>query len=289
MKIIKTTDTDSIKPYLEKLVIPDENSHKGQNGKLLIVGGSSLFHAASIWAAEIASHFVDMVHYCSTDENNEIVHSLKKMFRNGIVVSREHLDDYAKEDNAILIGPGLMRDGVEGETTEKLTRHIIESHPEKPIVLDAGALQMMKAEWLNDLKEMPIVTPHQLEFHRLFGLDLSKLSVEEKARAVTDIARAHRSVILLKAVVDIISDGENTVIVEGGNAGLTKGGTGDILAGLVAALRTKNDAMTSAVLGSYILKRTADGLFSSKGTWYNNSDLIGSIPDTLRNIVEGRI
>src|SRR3990167_5420789 len=106
---IKTSDTKSIKPYLKEIFLPKPNSHKGQNGKVLIIGGSSLFHAASIWAAEIASHFVDMVHYSSTKENNEIFLSLKKKFRNGIVIPQKHILEYVEEDDVILIGPGMVR------------------------------------------------------------------------------------------------------------------------------------------------------------------------------------
>lgn len=282
---IKSKDTEGIQLYVQKLVIPSAQSHKGQNGKVLVIGGSHLFHAASIWAAEVASHFADMVHYCSTAENNEIMKSLKTAFRNGIVVPRGAMKEYVQEDDAILIGPGMVRTGDEATVTETITRSLLELYPAKRFILDAGALQMMKAEFLIDMKEKTIVTPHQHEFARLFGRDVSDLSLEEKARAVAAAARAHNTVILLKAIVDIISDGNETVIVEGGNAGLTKGGTGDILAGLVAALRTKNDPVTSAVLGSYLLKRTADELFQKKGTWYNNSDLIGSIPEVLNSLL----
>ena len=88
------------------------NSHKGQNGRVLIIGGSSLFHSSSIWAAEIASYFVDIVHYSSTKENNEIFLSLKKKFRNGIVVEQKDLDEYVKEDDAILVGPGMLRKNI---------------------------------------------------------------------------------------------------------------------------------------------------------------------------------
>ena len=107
--LIKTFDIKTIKPLMQKLFIPKSNSHKGQNGKVLIIGGSSLFHSASIWAAEIASHFVDIVHYSSTKENNEIFLSLKKKFHNGIIVSQKELEHYVKEDDAILLGPGMLR------------------------------------------------------------------------------------------------------------------------------------------------------------------------------------
>src|SRR5579864_8248940 len=94
---------------LKKLYIPPPDSHKGQNGKLLIIGGSHLFHAASLWALNIASRVVDMLFYSSVPENNQIVQELKKEFRNGIVVPRTEIENYAQEADCILIGPGMVR------------------------------------------------------------------------------------------------------------------------------------------------------------------------------------
>ena len=94
MIMIKTTQPNSITPFLKNIKLPVSESHKGQNGKILIIGGSQLFHAASLWSAEVASHFADMVHYASTEENNKIFLSLKTKFRNGIIVHREHLQSF---------------------------------------------------------------------------------------------------------------------------------------------------------------------------------------------------
>lgn len=285
MMIVKTSDFNSIKPFVEKLNLPQSNSHKGQNGRLLVIGGSSLFHSASIWAAEIASHFVDIVHYSSTVENNEIFLSLKKKFRNGIVVAQKDLNDYIKEDDAILIGPGMMREGKEGEYTYNLTKSLIVNFPNKRFVFDGGALQMMEPDWLLNLKIKPILTPHQKEFSRLFGADIEKLAIDEKAKIVQELAKKYTCVILLKAITDIISDGEKTFFVEGGDAGLTKGGTGDLLAGMTAAFYTKNNPMESAIISSYILKKSGEKLFEKKKYWYNVDDLIDSVPITLANLL----
>ena len=284
--LIKTTDTESIKELLIQLYIPSNNSHKGQNGRVLIIGGSSLFHSASIWAAEIASHFVDIVHYSSTIENNEIFLSLKKKFHNGIVVAKNDLEFYINEDDAILIGPGMSREqNDEGKYTYSLTKSIIEKFSNKRFVFDAGSLQMMKPDWLLNLKQSPILTPHQIEFERLFKIEIINQSFEEKIKSVEKVAKQYRCIILLKAIDDIISDGVNTYVIKGGNAGLTKGGTGDILAGLTVAFYAKNNPLLSAILASYFIKRSGDQLFKTVATWYNNDDIIKIIPKTIKELV----
>ena len=280
--LIKTCDTNLVKTFLSKLTLPKHNSHKGQNGRVLIIGGSSLFHSASLWAAEIASHFVDMVHYSSTVENEKIFLSLKKKFRNGMVIPKEKLMEYVKEDDVILVGPGMMREGKEGEYALNIVKSLIESFLEKQYVFDAGALQMMKPEWLLQLKTPAIVTPHQKEFEKLFGISILDRSLIEKEKIVKETAKKYKIIILLKAIIDIISDGNEVYLVEGGNSGLTKGGTGDILAGLTAALSSTNPTLISSVSSSILLKKTGDKLFQSKGYWYNIGNIIETIPEVLK-------
>ena len=280
---IKTSDTKLVKTILSKLSLPKPNSHKGQNGRVLIIGGSSLFHSASLWAAEVASHFCDIVHYSSTVENEKIFLSLKKKFRNGMIVPQEKIMEYAKEDDAILVGSGMMREGKEAKYTFDLTKSLIKNFPDKQFVFDAGSLQMMKPEWLLSLKKPAVITPHQTEFEKLFNQPILNLTIEEKTKMVEEAAKKYKAIILLKAVVDIISDGKQTYVVEGGNAGLTKGGTGDILAGLTTALLAINPVLISAVSASILLKETGDKLFQSKGYWYNIDNIIELIPEVLKN------
>ena len=142
------------------MYIPAPDSHKGQNGRLLVIGGSHLFHAASLWALTVASRIVDLVHYCSVPENNEIVKRAKEEFRNGIVVSRRDVENYIEEDDCILIGPGMTRDG----ETETLTNSLLKKYPHKQWVIDAGALQMMDVSLI---PKNAILTPHHGEFESL--------------------------------------------------------------------------------------------------------------------------
>lgn len=85
---ISTNDNSLVKKLFKDFVLPEEQSHKGENGKILIIGGSSLFHAAPLWSAEVASYFADLVHFSSTEENEKIFLNLKTKFRNGIVIKK---------------------------------------------------------------------------------------------------------------------------------------------------------------------------------------------------------
>jgi NAD(P)H-hydrate epimerase len=299
---LTTSDTQGFIPVRDRLFVPPAESHKGQNGRLLVIGGSQLFHAAVLWSAEIASHFVDMVHFASTEENNAIFAALKETFRNGIVVRREAIPEYAAEDDCILMGPGMVRteqpagdipDGYdeilrirdEGVFTRALTRYATRHFAGKRLVLDAGALQMLDPAWLHELKEKPVITPHQLEFERVFGVDVRDMEFERKVETVRQFAERYSCVILLKAITDIASDGNDVYVIEGGNQGLTKGGSGDVLSGLIAAFATKTDPLVSAVAGSFLLKKAADELSETSGYWYNMDNLINRIPETLKRMM----
>lgn len=297
-----------IHEYIQSLKHRESNSHKGNNGKVLVIGGSSLFHGAVLWSAEMASHIVDMVHVASTKENNEIIKAVKIAWQAGIVVPQKDIPHYALEDDVILVGNGMMRNEVEsskfkvksvkwedilniqdeGMFTQQLVRYLIEQFPEKQFIFDAGALQMMDKDWLKLLKKKALVTPHQKEFTALFKVDVHKMELAEKISVVEQMANEYNCIIILKAIDDIVSDGKKTIVVRGGNAGLTKGGTGDILAGLIAGLSARSDVVASAVVGSYLLKQTADQLYQVKGDWYSVADIISALPRLFHSLSQHR-
>jgi len=293
-------------PEIKDLFLPKDDSHKGQNGRLLIIGGSHLFHAASLWALKVASRIVDLVHYSSIPENNRIVQKLKEEFRDGIVVPREEIENYIEEDDCILIGPGMVRTegrglgminsklGIknikeindkkdEGLQTYYLTKYLLRKYPHKRWVIDAGALQMLD---LNDIPENAILTPHLGEFEGLEAKN-STLTIKNKTlkERVKNFAFLYKCIVLLKGKVDIVACGDKVKEIKGGNAGMTKGGTGDVLAGLVAGIYCKNNAWLSAVTASFINKKSSEELFETKGYWYNASDLADQIPKTMKQII----
>lgn len=291
---------------LKKLYIPPPTSHKGQNGKLLLIGGSHLFHAASLWSLEVASKIVDMVFYASVPENNEIVQKAREQFRNGIVIRREDLESYVKEADCILIGPGMVRDYKlkehlssikiddivfinniknEGEQSFLLTSYLLRHYPEKKYVIDAGALQMMDPKWLKHIKGLPIVTPHHAEFEQVFGIELATEDPYKLELILSSVAKEYGCVILLKGQFDVACSPTECALIPGGNAGMTKGGTGDVLAGLVASLYCKNDSLLSASCASYINKKAGERLFTDTGYYFNSSDLINVIPKVMKELI----
>lgn len=317
-----------IHQQLEQLNLPDGSAHKGQNGKVLIIGGSELFHAASKWSLDVVSRLVDMVFYSSVPSNNQLILEAKSEFWNGIVVERDQLEEYLVEADVILIGPGMDR----SSETEQLTNRVVSKHPHKKWVIDAGALQMIEPDLI---PATAILTPHQKEFARLIerlGLPLRSksdssqnlnLSLAEEVSNVmdkvsqdwlwhgpvevehlpnleselaTDFVSELRSLsrhlngvnCILKGQTDLVFSESEVIAVRGGNAGLTKGGTGDVLAGLVAGLYAYNTAATAAVVASIVNKLAGEELAESNGVFFNASDLAEQVPMTLAALLKDR-
>ncbi len=304
--------------WLSRLVWSKKDSYKGQNGRVLVIGGSSLFHAAPFWAANAASRIVDMVHFSSPYLlNNKLVEEkAKRGFWNGIVVPWEEVEKYIQEDEVVLVGPGMMRsrshhtvtgDGrratvasnhlpLEPDNTKGIVGYLLQKYPEKKWVVDGGALQEIKLEWLN---ENMIVTPNQKELAVLSGqlkmqsaklktttqnLKLFKIRKLVEETGVTVVAKGEADFICSDGRL-VMSDNNieeaflDIIKVEGGHPGMTKGGTGDVLAGIIAGLYAKNDALTAAVVGSWLNKQIGEKL-GREQVFFNASDMVGLVIST---------
>jgi hydroxyethylthiazole kinase-like uncharacterized protein yjeF len=267
--------TSFSKKRLSELKLSRKDSHKGENGKVLVIGGSSLFHSASLWAAELLAHFVDMVFYYSPYSMNQtLMLRNKQNFRNGIVIGEADLENYCLEADVILIGPGMKRQGehqdVEGKLTHELTNRLLKKYPDKKFVVDAGALQELE---LANLQKTHLLTPQWKEFGNLFPEFLGDFG---------RLLSAYPANYLIKKMgVDYCFSWEHPdaiVKIEAGNEGLTKGGTGDLLAALVAAFYVKNEALLASASASFVLNKTADFLYQSEGPFYTSTRLLAEIP-----------
>lgn len=274
---------------LKKLYGPGANSSKEDNGKVTIIGGSSLFHGAPILALKIASQIVDMVFFASPEPSvGKVAKKIKGKLSSFIWVPWGEREECIKKSDAVLIGPGLMRYhqtknprcqtqrvcDQTGEKTKQITHQLLQKFPQKQWVIDAGSLQVM------DTKLIPknaILTPNKKEFKMLFGRGPDKAPEQ----IVAELAKKYQCTIVLKKVETIVCSPKECVVIKGGNAGLTKGGTGDVLAGLAVALAAKNPPFLAACTASFIIKKASDKLYRKVGFAYNADDLAEETPEVL--------
>lgn len=276
---------------LRALRLPAPDSHKGQNGRLLVIGGSRLFHASLFWAAAAASRFVDIVHLTSLlNENRQAVRQkLKSEFWQGIVVEWQQLNDYLAEDDCVLIGPGMERSA----ETKALVERLLTCFPTKKWVIDGGALQVVNPTLLSPTM---IITPHQREWAQLwhnYQRETTTSFAEVRERLPTRELDHQQNEWLIhqlkeQGVTTLLTGQEDQLFhptgclrIKGGHAGLTKGGTGDVLAGLVAAFYSLHSAQVATVVASWLNKHTSERLAEAVGPYFNPEDLIKEIPATL--------
>lgn len=283
---------------LEKLA---KRSESPDNGQVTIIGGSDLFHGAPILAIKTASRIVDMVFFSSPEPSlGEIANNLKSQLSSFIWVPWEEIGEYIKKSDAVLIGPGMKRWHKEQDNGKYLDQHVSEydeagtqtkfivekflrEFPDKQWVIDGGALQVVD---IGKIPQNAVITPNRKEFALLFRNDLilAQESFDEQIELVLKTLKSHRfgGIVVLKGPTAIVAKSFSEYsLVSGGNNGLTKGGTGDLLAGLIAGLAARNDPYLAAQVGDWALKRAADNTFGSKGTMYNADDIAEELPQVL--------
>ncbi len=273
---MKTFDPKELEKLKKRVEMPE-------NGQVTIIGGSDLFHGAPILALKAASRIVDMVFFSSPEPSvGKVAEHLKSQLSSFIWVPWEEVNNYIEKSDAVLIGPGMKRWREEsakrkaksakiwddiGRETQKVTEGLLKQFPNKQWVIDGGALQTMDVE---TIPPNAILTPNEKEYKLLFD-----------DQEVSASAKRHNCIIVRKGPVTHVCSPENCVEVTGGNNGLTKGGTGDVLAGLTVALAAQNDPFLAAVASSWVVKRAADDLLERVGTVYNADDLAEEVPKVL--------
>jgi len=249
----------------------DPNSHKGENGKVLIVGGSKRYFGAPVLSALAASKIVDLTTVVSV---KPVIEALKNYPH---LIGYEIEGDYLRGDcieevvelsrdyHVVILGSGL---GV-NEDTRTFVNAYLDEIGDKKVVVDADAIKVIDYRDF-EFKENFIFTPHRREFQYM-GIDLEDPSSLEEVK----------STVLLKGRYDLIFNNERIKINKTGNPGMTVGGTGDVLCGIVGALFTRNYGFISGCCGAYINGYAGDMLVNEKGYYYTPLDLIEYIPKVL--------
>lgn len=253
---------------LTQLYKPFKKSHKGENGRILIVAGSDKYHGSMLLTVQATSRIADMVYVHSTSKNLKLIDKLKSETAVFVNVSENELGNTAMKSDVIIIGPGIE----DSQKNTELLEMILRRFADKKILIDATAFDCLD---LDSIHKNCVLTPNVAEFERTF----KKTAIPQN---VLGMSQQYGCVIVLKGQNDYISDGEIIYENHTGNAGMTKGGTGDVLAGLIGGLLAKNDKMTAALTGAYINGLAGDRLYFKKGTFYNAEDLIQEIGDVWK-------
>lgn len=260
---------------VNQLAYPSPAARKKDKGALLVIGGSRLFHGAVIWPVKIASRIVDLVFLASIPK--VLSTAQKALLADFIPIRPDEMNAYATQADTILIGPGLMR----SPSTRKLTKKILKKYPDKLTVIDAGSLQMMDRSWL---RPNHLITPNIEECRTLFSLtekEQEAISHQDLTRTPALIQRLSKTfggTIVLKGKTDIIAAPDKLLINQTGHVGMTKGGTGDVLAGLIAALGCQNPPFLAAAAGTYLNGKAGEDLAKTRDRYFNASDLCDQIP-----------
>lgn len=252
--------------------IPKKDSHKGDNGRLMIVAGGPYFGAPMMASMSALRTGADTVRLYVPESVFGIVASASPVLMitplPGDRLTPDSVEFLLKESegyDAVLIGPGL---GTAPETVEAVRMFVAGCGI--PRVIDAdGITAVVGMEFDGDV----VLTPHRREFQRLGG-----------TCCANELSARINATVLRKGHEDEISDGRRTRLNRTGTSAMTGAGTGDVLAGCVASLLSKGlTPFDSACLGAYICGKAGERAFEDKSYGLIATDIVEEIPHVLRD------
>lgn len=263
--------------FFYRLNIRTGESTKGSNGRVLVIAGSKSYPGAALLAARAALRSgADLVYLASP----EPVHS---RFSDATIIPIEVKGDYFSKSSlkiledilpkvdSVLIGPGLGR-----QASVKTFVNSFLKENKVPLVIDADALKLLSLGAYEKLRRA-VITPHHREFQLLFGEEPDVGKCKERASFGREI------IIVLKGNKDYVTDGKNIYINRTGNPGMTVGGTGDILGGIIASFIAQGNTLyQSSRAATHLLGRIGDLLKKDHGYNYDPEDILSVLPKETR-------
>ena len=274
----KTITSSMVRKYIRPR---KSNSRKGDNGKVLVVGGSYMYHGAPILSSLAALRTgCDLVYTAVPKVNVQATRAASadlivipladsKLTRGSV---NKLLGQIPAGIDSATIGMGLAVQDI--EALKLLVKSLIER--DVRLSLDASAL---RKEILPIIKAKNVlVTPHASEFERLFG---EKIPDNKKTRIsiVEKHAKKNSITILLKGMDDIITDGTKTLINSKKTPAMTVGGTGDVLSGIAASMLSQNrNVIEAAASAAFVNGQAGKTVQKNLGMHMVATDLIDVLP-----------
>jgi NAD(P)H-hydrate epimerase len=259
----------------------DPESHKGENGEVLVVGGGPYTGAPALAAQAALRAGADLVRVaCPEGVAREIQGYSENLILRpfaGDHLVPGHVDrivTLADEHDVTVFGPGL---GSDPETLDAV-RSFLEGY-DGTAVVDADALQVVPEV---ETDATLVCTPHQGELVKMGGETSDDW--RERADLVEEFAADLGHTLLVKGPYDVVSDGERTRVSRTGNPGMTVGGTGDVLAGVTGTLAAVLDPIHAAAVAAYANGRAGDRVVETRGVGNGlvATDLVDELPRALR-------
>jgi len=285
--------TEVSKEILKNIYKPRPlGSRKYDFGLLVIIGGSDFYSGSPAMCAMSAFRAgVDMVRIIAPKRAADIIASfspnlaayplegkwLGKQHVATLISMTEGAKAVSNNKIAVVIGGGLGRSK---ETQEAVIEYL--SQISVPVVVDADAIHAVAKNPDVFRGKNFLFTPHSYEFFVLTGKEVLGKPDDEKIKLTEAEALRLQTTILLKGRVDILSNGKETAVGYTGNAFMTKGGTGDTLAGIAGAMMTRGvDPFTAGQAAAYINGKAGEIASKAKKESLLATDLIEAIPEAI--------
>lgn len=252
--------------YKDLLFSRKENSNKGSYGKVGLIGGnSSTFGALKLSSLSyLALHLnVGYSYVIYPSKINKIIEeSIPELIYLPLSSNKKGFIKFKKKEimklldfRTVSIGMGC---GV-SKNIYKIIKYLFKNYSGN-LIIDADGLNSISkygVDLLLNHKCNVILTPHMKEFSRLSNLDVKEIQ-DDRVRIIKEFSFKYKVITILKDNSTLISDGKHIYLNVNGNSNLSKGGSGDILSGLLLGVVNDNNLLKSCAFGSYILGRSSD-------------------------------
>jgi NAD(P)H-hydrate epimerase len=256
----------------------DPQAHKGDFGRMLVIGGGPYTGAPALSAQAALRGGADLAYVAAPEPVADTIQGYSEdLIVEPLTGDRltpepvSHLLDRASEMDVVILGPGLGAD----EETLAAVREFLEGYQGRAVV-DAEAIGVVPEV---ETPATLVFTPHQGELREMGGPSADDW--RERAAAVEAFADSLGHTLLVKGAYDVVSDGADTRVNRTGNPGMTVGGTGDVLAGITGALLARLPPLQAAAIAAYANGRAGDVIVDEAGFGLLASDLLAEIPHVL--------